>query len=131
MAVWAWCLWGAWIAAAIGIAAARGRKAVREGRARAAARRLRSPTVYLFAGYLVVAAFVTPLSAGESTSPLLWLALALPLAYGASSLASAAEEKPRTVVRVGLAVLFGGAVLAASAVILAAVSPGFVPRWMR
>lgn len=87
--------------------------------------------MYLFAAYLLVAALVTPLSAGESTSPLLWLAVTLPVAYAASALASAADEKPSLGLRVGLAGVFGGAVLAASAVILAVVSPAFVPRWLR
>ena len=85
----------------------------------------------LFAAYLLVAAFVTPMSAGESTSPLLWLALALPVAYAASAFAAAADERPAVAVRLGLAMLFGGAVFAAAAVILAVVSPAFVPRWLQ
>ncbi len=87
--------------------------------------------MYMFAGYLLVAALVTPRSAGESTSPLLWLAVALPVAYIGSGFAAAADERPRVVVRLVLATLFGGAVLAAAAVILAVVSPAFVPIWLR
>lgn len=120
-----------WLAAALAVALWRGVVAVRRGRGRDALRRLRSPTVYLFAAYLLVAGLVTPMSAGESTSPLLWLALALPLAYAASAFAAAAEERPNAAVRLLLAALFGGAVLAASAIILALVSPAFVPRWLR
>lgn len=45
--------------------------------------------------------------------------------------AAAADERPAVAVRLGLAVLFGGAVFAAAAVILAVVSPAFVPRWLQ
>lgn len=131
MSLVAWCVCGGWIVATIVIAAIRGARAVREGHGKAAIQRLKSPTVYLFAGYLLVAAFVTPLSTGESTSPLLWLAGMLPAAYAGSALASAADEKPRRSTRVALGVLFGGAVLAGAAIILATVSPAFVPRWLR
>ncbi len=131
MSIAAWIVCALWVAAALAIGAVRGVAAFRAGRSAAALRRLRSPTVYLFAAYLLVAAFVTPRSEGDSTSPLLWLALALPAAYAASSLAAAAEERPRAPVRLGLAALFGGAVLAASALILALVSPAFVPKWLR
>lgn len=127
----AWSVCAIWLAVALGVALWRGGVAVREGRARDALRRVRSPTVYMFAGYLLVAALVTPKSAGESTSPLLWLAIALPVAYIGSSFAAAADERPRVVVRLALAALFGGAVLAAAAVILAVVSPVFVPIWLR
>lgn len=127
----AWCVCAIWLAAALGVALWRGRSAWRDGRARDALRRARSPTVLLFAGYLLVAALVTPLSAGESTSPLLWLALALPFAHAASAFAAAGDERPGAATRVGLAALFGGAVLAAAAVILALVSPAFVPAWLR
>jgi len=120
-----------WLAAALLVALLRGIRAVRTGRGRDALRRLRSPTIYLFAAYLLVAALVTPLSAGESTSPLLWLALALPIAYAASAFAAAADPHPSPAVRLFLAVLFGGAVAAAAAIILAIVSPAFVPRWLR
>jgi uncharacterized membrane protein len=131
MSAAAWSVFAIWITAAVATAALRGRRAIRAGRARAALRRLRSPTVYFFAAYLLVAALVTPLSAGESTSPLLWLALVLPVAYAASALAAAADEHPGAPVRLALGLLFGGAVVAAAAVILALVSPSFVPRWLR
>ncbi len=131
MSTAAWIVCALWVACALAVAGALGVSALRAGRTDAALRRLRSPTVYLFAAYLLVAALVTPLSEGESTSPLLWLALALPVAYAASAFASAADERPRAMKRLGLAALFGGAVLAASALILAAVSPAFVPKWLR
>lgn len=131
MSTAAWIVCALWIAFAIGIAAVHGAKAVRSGRARLAVRRVKSPTVYLFAGYLLVAALVVPQSAGESTSPLLWLAIALPAAYVASALASAADEAPPAWKRIAFAVIFGGAVLAIAAVILALVSPAFVPKWLR
>ena len=127
----AWGFFVSWLAAALLVAVVRGLRAVRTDRARAALRRLRSPTVYLFAAYLLVAALVTPLSAGESTSPLLWLALGLPVVYAASAFAAAADERPSALVRVVLAVLFGGAVVAGAALILALVSPAFVPSWLR
>jgi cytochrome bd-type quinol oxidase subunit 2 len=131
MSAAAWCVCAIWLAAALAVALWRGGTAVRRGRARDALRRLRSPTVYMFAAYLLVAALVTPTSAGESTSPLLWLAIALPIAYAASAFAAAADERPTAAVRLLLAALFGGAVLAAAAIILALVSPLFVPRWLR
>lgn len=131
MSAVAWTVLASWIGLAALVAAGRGWAAIRSGRARDAVRRLKSPVVYLFAGYLLVAALVTPISAGESTSPLLWLALVLPVAYAASAFAASADERPRAIVRVGLGALFGGAVLAASAIILAVVSPAFVPGWLR
>lgn len=131
MSALSWSVLAGWIAVAVVVACVRGRAAVRRGRAADALRRLKSPVVYLFAGYLLVAALVTPISAGESTSPLLWLALVLPIAYAASAFAAAADERPRAIVRAGLAAVFGGAVLAAAAIILAIVSPAFVPGWLR
>jgi len=126
-----WTVCAIWLAVTLAVAVARGITAARKGRTRAALTRLKSPTVYLFAAYLLVAALVTPLSEGESTSPLLWLALTLPLAYAASTIASAAQDRPPPALRAALAALFGGAVLAASFLILAVVSPAFVPRWLR
>ena len=131
MSAWAWWLCATWLAGALGVAVWRGRRALREGRARGALRRVKSPTVWMFAAYLLVAAFVTPMSAGESTSPLLWLAAAMPIAYAMSAFAAAADDKPSLPVRLVLALLFGGAVLAAAAIILALVSPAFVPRWLQ
>lgn len=130
MSAIAWSVLASWIAVAIVVTAVRGRAAIRRGRAGDALRRVKSPVVYLFAGYLLVAGLVTPISAGESTSPLLWLAIVLPIAHAASAFAAAADERPGAMVRAGLAVLFGGAVLAAAAIILAVVSPAFVPGWL-
>jgi hypothetical protein len=126
-----WIITALWLAAALAVALRRGLVAHRKARTGAALQRLKSPMIYLFAAYLLVAAFVTPLSASESTSPLLWLAAALPVAYAAGTFAAAAEERPHPLVRLGLAALFGGAVIAASAIILALSSPAFVPRWLR
>lgn len=131
MSAVAWATFASWIVAALVVAAARGAVALRSGNRAAALRRLKSPVVYLFAGYLLVAALVTPMSAGESTSPLLWLALVLPLAFAASAFAAAGSERSGPIVRAGLGLLFGGAVLAAAAIILALVSPAFVPGWLR
>lgn len=127
----AWTATLLWLATTLLVALLRGLRAVRAGRAPDALRRLRSPTIYLFAAYLLVAALVTPLSSGESTSPLLWLALALPLAHAASAFSAAADPHPRASTRVALALLFGGTVTAAAAIILAIVSPAFVPQWLR
>ena len=127
----AWAICGAWIVAAVGVALIRGRRGVREGRGAAAARRLKSPTAYLFSGYLLIAALVTPPSAGESTSPLLGLSLALPVAYALASLSAIGAARPSRGGAALLAALHGGAVLAAAAVILAISSPRFVPAWLR
>lgn len=131
----AWGVVLAWLAIAAVVAVWRGVAAARGGKMAAALRRVKSPTIYLFAAYLLVAALVTPLSAGESTSPLLWLALALPAVFAASAFAAAGSEsadgRARVGVRLAMAALFGGAVLAAAAVILALVSPAFVPAWMK
>jgi hypothetical protein len=131
VAIWAWCtslvaLSGALASAAHGLVEAR-----RAGRARLALRRLARPTVWLFAGYLLVAALVTPRSDGETVSPLLGLALALPVAYALATCASLGEERPRPARATALAMLHGGAVLAAAAVVLALTSPAFVPAWLR
>jgi hypothetical protein len=131
MSTVAWVVAAIWIASAILVALWRGIRAAQRGRARDALHRLKSPTIYLFAAYLLVAAFVTPMSAGESTSPLLWLALALPLVYAASAFAASASERPSPLARIALAALFCGAFVCASAVILALVSPAFVPTWLR
>lgn len=131
MAAAAWTVCTIWLAAALGVALWRGVAALRRGQARAALTRSRSPAVLMFAAYLLVAALVTPLSVGESTSPLLWLALALPVAHTASAFASGADAHPHLLTRIALALLFGGAFLASAALILALVSPAFVPAWLR
>jgi hypothetical protein len=126
---WTGCL--AWIGIALLTAIARARRGVLEGRARRAAARMKSPTMYLFSGYLVVAALVTPVSPGETVSPLLGLALAIPLGYALATLSSIGSEHPRPGARAALAILHGGAVLAAGAVVLALASPAFVPALLR
>jgi hypothetical protein len=131
MSAVAWSACAVWIAAAVVVAALRGMRAARSGRARGALRRLKSPSIYLFAAYVLVAAFVAPLSAGESTSPLVWLAPALLLTYAGGTFAAAADERPSPLVRVALAGLFAGAFAACAAVILALASPAFVPGWLR
>jgi hypothetical protein len=126
---WAGC--AAWIGAAVVVAGLRGLRGAREGRAPLARRRLKSPTVYLFSAYLLVAALVTPLSAGESVSPLLGLALVVPPAYALATLSAIGSARPSRGAAALLAALHGGAVLAAAAAILAAASPRFVPAWLR
>jgi len=126
----AWLLSTAWLLAALVVAILRGRRGFREGRGHLAVRRLKSPTIYLFAAYLLVAALVTPPSPGESTSPLLWLAFAIPLANALAALSSIGQTDPKPLSRLGLALLHGGAVLAAAALILALASPRFVPAWL-
>jgi hypothetical protein len=126
---WAGCL--AWIGLAFLTAIARARRGAREGRAGRAAARMKSPTMYLFSGYLVVAALVTPVSPGETVSPLLGLAIAIPLGYGLATLSAIGSDRPRPGARAALAILHGGAVLAAGAVVLALASPAFVPAFLR
>ena len=87
--------------------------------------------MYLFAGYLLVAALVTPLSPGESASPLLGLSLALPLAYALATFSAIGEARPSRLVAVALALLHAGVVLVAAAMVLALASPRFVPPWLR
>jgi hypothetical protein len=131
VSVSAWIACVAWLAAAIVTAAIRAAKGIREGRGDRAAARLKSPTVYLFSGYLLIAALVTPVSPGETISPLLGLALAVPLAYGLATLSAIGSEEPSPTARVALAILHGGVVLAAGSIILALASPAFVPAWLR
>lgn len=121
----------AWIAAAALAAGLGARRGVGEGRGPRAAARLKSPTLYLFTAYLVVAALVTPTSAGESASPLLGLGVVLPAGYVLATFSAIGREKRGAVASLGLAVLHGGAVLAAGAVVLALSSPGFVPAALR
>jgi hypothetical protein len=121
----------AWLSLAVVVAVQRARRGVRAGRGALARGRLKSPTVYLFSAYLLVAALVTPISRGESLSPLLGLAVALPAAYALATLSAIGDERPSAPVAVALALLHGGVVLAASAAILALASPRFVPTWLR
>jgi hypothetical protein len=127
----AWLACSTWIAAATAAAALGARRGLGEGRGRRASARLKSPTVYLFTGYLVLAALVTPTSSGESASPLLGLGLVLPLAYALATLSAIGRERRGALAAVGLGLLHGGAVLAAAAVVLALASPGFVPGILR
>jgi hypothetical protein len=120
-----------WIAFAAVTALAGARRGLREGRGSAALRRLKSPTVYLFSAYLAIAAFVTPRSPGESTSPLMLLAAVLPLGYALATGSSIGAAKRKLPVALTLALLHGGAVLAAAAIVLALSSPAFVPAWLR
>ncbi len=131
MATRAWIACLLWIGAALVAAALGARTGLREGRARLVRARLQSPTVYLFAAYLAVAGFVTPTSPGESSSPLLWLALVLPLGYALASLSAVGTVTRSPITRVLLALLHGGAVLAAAAIVLALASPAFVPKGLR
>jgi hypothetical protein len=119
-----------WIAVAVVLALVRGARGVRQGRLPLAVARLKSPTMYLFAAYVFVAAIVTPSSPGESTSPLMWLALCIPLANALAVFSSVGKPKPSRVEALALAVVHGGAVVAAAALILALVSPRFVPVWL-
>lgn len=120
-----------WIVAAIVAAVVGARTGLREGRGKRVAARLKSPTIYLFTAYLAVAALVAPRSAGESTSPLLGLALVLPAAYALATLSAVGAERRPPARALALALLHGGAVFAAAALVLAAASPAFVPRWLR
>lgn len=127
----AWILCLAWIAAAVLAAAINARRGLAEGRARRALARLTSPTVYLFAAYLLVAAWVTPRSPGESSSPLAWLGASLPVGYALATLSAIGRARRPPLVAAGLGVLHGGVVLAAAAIALALASPAFVPAWLR
>ena len=131
MARLAWILCAAWVAAAAAAAALNARRGLAEGRGPRARARLASPTIYLFTAYLLVAAFVTPRSPGESTSPLFWLGLLLPIGYALATLSAIGRERRAPLASAGLGVLHGGAVLAAAAIVLALASPGFVPAWLR
>jgi hypothetical protein len=126
----AWLLCLTWLLAALLAAALLGRRGAREGRMHLARRRLANPTIYLFAAYLFVAALVTPPSPGETTSPLLWLALAIPLANALAAFSAIGRAHPKMAARIALALLHGGTVFAAAAVILALSSPRFVPAWL-
>ena len=120
-----------WIAAAAAAAATGARRGLGEGRGRRAAARLKSPTVYLFTAYLMVAGLATPIARGESASPLLGLGVVLPLGYAFATLSAIGRERRGALAALGLGVLHGGAVLAASAVVLALASPAYVPSLLR
>jgi len=121
---------GVWIVVAVVTSFVRGVRGAREGRWPLARQRLKSPTIYLFAAYVFVAAVVTPPSPGETTSPLLWLALCIPLAHALAVFSSVGKPKPSRSEAMVLALVHGGALVAAAALILAIVSPRFVPVWL-
>jgi hypothetical protein len=127
----AWVVCAAWIALGVVVAARRGARGVREGRRGLLVARLKSPTAYLFSAYLLVAALVAPLSPGETTSPLFWLAFALPVTYALSALSAIGSPQPSRREAAVLGILHGGTLLSAAAVILAMASPQFVPAWLR
>jgi hypothetical protein len=127
----AWIACSTWIAAAGASAVAGARRGLGEGRGRRAAARLKSPTIYLFTAYLVVAALVTPRSPGESASPLLGLGVVLPAGYALATLSAIGREKRGVLASLGLGLLHGGAVLAAAAIVLALASPAYVPAALR
>ncbi|APR86630.1 Hypothetical protein A7982_11979 [Minicystis rosea] len=127
----AWIVCSLWIAGALVAAMMGARRGFAEGRGRRAAARLMSPTIYLFTAYLLVAAFATPKSPGESTSPLLWLGVLLPLTYALATFSAVGRERRAPLVAAALGLLHGGAVLAGAAVVLALASPAFVPAWLR
>src|SRR6185295_1862841 len=93
MAPTVWIVCFAWIGAALAAAGAGARRGLREGRGRRVAARMKSPTVYLFAAYLMIAGLASPTSSGESSSPLLWLAIVLPSGYALASLSAIGRER--------------------------------------
>ncbi len=119
-----------WIVVAFATAIFRGLQGAKQGRLPLALVRLKSPTIYLFAAYVFVAAVVTPQSTGETTSPLLWLSLCIPSANALAVFSAAGKLKPSRAEAFVLALLHGGALLAAAALILALASPRFVPVWL-
>ena len=131
MSLTATSLCAGWLVLTTIVAAWRGRRGFREGRGARTFRRLRSPTIYLFAVYLLLAGVFTPRSPGETTTPLVWLGLCVPVLFVLATLSSVGNERPRPAVGVTLAILHGGAVVAAGALILAIASPRFLPLWLR
>lgn len=119
-----------WIVVAFVTSIWRAKRGAHEGRLPLAVKRLKSPTIYLFAAYAFVAAMVTPQSPGESTSPLMWLSFCIPMANALAVCSSIGNAKPSRGEALALALLHAGALLAAAALILALVSPKFVPVWL-
>lgn len=115
------------LALAFASAIAGGARGLREGRGKLLRARLFGPTIWLFAAYLLIASVVTPISRGESASPLLGLAIAVPFGYGLATLASIGAAKRSWAASLALGLLFGGAMLAAGALVLALLSPRFLP----
>ncbi len=131
MRLGAWIVCLAWIAVALGAAIHGARHGLSAGRGPRVAARLKSPTVYLFTGYLVLAALVTPHGEGESASPLLGLALVLPIAHALASFTAIGDDRARPTAAIARAAIHGGAVIAAATIVLAWSSPAFVPAWLR
>ena len=131
MSTLAWILAASLVVTSFALALVRGRRGVREGRGAHALARLKSPTVYLFMAYLLVAGFVSPTSEGESASPLLGLAVAIPIAYATASFSAIGSEHPKPWHALLLGIVHGMAVLAAAAMVLAVVSPAFVPALLK
>ncbi len=127
----AWILCAGWIAVALALALAGARRGVAEGRGPRAKARLKSPTLYLFTAYLVVAALATPHEQGESSSPLFGLGVVLPVGYLLATLSAIGRERRSPLGAAGLGLVHGGAVLAAAAIVLAVSSPEFVPGALR
>jgi hypothetical protein len=121
---------GVWIVIAVSLSLVRGVRGARHGRLPLAIARLKSPTIYLFAAYVFVAAIVTPPSAGETTSPLMWLSFCIPVANALAVFSSVGKPQPSRSEAFVLALIHGGAMVAAAALILAVVSPRFVPVWL-
>ncbi len=120
----------AWIAVAVIVSVLRGVRGAKQGRLHLAVQRLKSPTIYLFAGYVLVAALVTPPSPGETTSPLMWLAFSIPVAHALAVFSSVGKPHPSRTEALAVGLLHGGVLLAMAALILAVVSPRFVPTWL-
>lgn len=127
---WVTLVCSGWIVAAFVTSIWRAKRGISEGRLPQALTRLKSPTIYLFAAYVFVAAMVTPQSPGESTSPLMWLSFCIPMANALAVFSSIGNAKPSRAEALTLAMLHAGALLAAAALILAFVSPKFVPVWL-
>jgi len=127
----AWILIAVADALALATALAGLRRGIAQNALTTARQRLSSPTPYLLAAYLCVAAIVTPKSTGESSSPLFGLSLLIPVAYALATLASLGRAKPTSFRAVTLGALHGFAFVANAAVTLAAVSPEYVPGLLR
>lgn len=127
----AWWLCGILLSCAVAAAIWGGQKGFREGRMALFLARLKSPTMLLFCGYLLIASLVLPISPGESASPLFGLSLLIPSLYALASLAALGFKTPTLKMRLALALLFFAATLASGVIVLALLSPNFVPPMFR
>src|SRR5689334_9792403 len=107
MSLLAWIACLAWISVTLAVAATNARRGLRADRGHLVTARLKSPTIYLFAAYLLIASWVTPRSPGESTSPLFWLAFTLPLTYALATLSSIGNARRSPMAAIALALLHG------------------------